>query len=325
MASVSDGLRLDIDLAKVDGQHLIGIKLDQSKCFDRIIPPITAALMLALGLPRGLVNMFTMMYQGLKKHLSYRNWIAHIPVTNANGVAQGCSLSLWPLTCTCTCGLASLTDFNTSPVVCLSTTHTCGFLLFTRICCSKPSAPLSCGASWSVNISIMAKVFCGGLRPLLGPSLNRPFLSCRCHLNLTCLGPKFTPLKEMRFCSILPNAVKSSQTLRTLPICLCHEKSRPICSEQKCSRRFPLPLKSPRSPSVCLNGFRMNLFLCIGATGLIGDPRCWFLPSCLSRTALNLCASGHIIAFEFSAMYSFSPGADSALPPYSCISLVLQT
>ena len=94
MASVSDGLRLDIDLAKVDGQHLIGIKLDQSKCFDRIIPPITAALMLALGLPRGLVNMFTMMYQGLKKHLSYRNWTAHTPVTNANGVAQGCSLSL---------------------------------------------------------------------------------------------------------------------------------------------------------------------------------------------------------------------------------------
>ena len=94
MAAVSDGIRLDIDSAKVDGAHLVGIKLDQSKCFDRIVPSITAALMLALGLPKGLVNMFTMMYNGLKKHLSYRNWIAKTPVTNANGVAQGCSLSL---------------------------------------------------------------------------------------------------------------------------------------------------------------------------------------------------------------------------------------
>ena len=94
MAAVSDGLRLDIDAAKVDDQPLTGIKLDQSKCFDRIVPPITAALMLALGLPKGVVNMFSMMYRGLKKHLSYRNWISHVPVTNANGVAQGCSLSL---------------------------------------------------------------------------------------------------------------------------------------------------------------------------------------------------------------------------------------
>ena len=67
MAAVSDGIRLDIDSAKVDGAHLVGIKLDQSKCFDRIVPSITAALMLALGLPKGLVNMFTMMYNGLKK------------------------------------------------------------------------------------------------------------------------------------------------------------------------------------------------------------------------------------------------------------------
>lgn len=76
MASVSDGLRLDMDLAKVDDQHLIGIKLDQSKCFDRIIPAITAALMLALGLPKGVVNMFSMMYRGLKKHLSYLDGLA---------------------------------------------------------------------------------------------------------------------------------------------------------------------------------------------------------------------------------------------------------
>ena len=38
MASVSVGIRLDIDQAMCDQTDLVGIKLDQSKCFDRIVP-----------------------------------------------------------------------------------------------------------------------------------------------------------------------------------------------------------------------------------------------------------------------------------------------
>lgn len=76
MSSVSNGLRLDIDTARATSNHLVGIKLDQSKCFDRIIPTIAAVFMLALGVPQGVVNVFLMMYRGLTKHLSYRGWIS---------------------------------------------------------------------------------------------------------------------------------------------------------------------------------------------------------------------------------------------------------
>ena len=94
MTSISNGLRLDIDTAQASNQHLIGIKLDQSKCFDRLVPAIAGAFMLALGIPKGIVNVFLLMYKGLHKHLSYRGWISKQSVTNANGVAQGCSFSL---------------------------------------------------------------------------------------------------------------------------------------------------------------------------------------------------------------------------------------
>ena len=94
MTSISNGLRLDIDSAQISNEHLIGIKLDQSKCFDRLVPSIAGAFMLALGVPKGIVNVFILIYRGLRKHLSYRGWISKQSVTNANGVAQGCSFSL---------------------------------------------------------------------------------------------------------------------------------------------------------------------------------------------------------------------------------------
>lgn len=94
MSDVSVGLRLEIDEAQASNNPLVGIKLDQSKCFDRIVPDFAAALFLALGLPKGLVNAFVKMYASLKRHLSYRGWISSTATTAANGVAQGCSLSL---------------------------------------------------------------------------------------------------------------------------------------------------------------------------------------------------------------------------------------
>lgn len=38
--------------------------------------------------------MFLKLYQGLKKHLSFRGWTSSQPTTAANGIAQGCSFSL---------------------------------------------------------------------------------------------------------------------------------------------------------------------------------------------------------------------------------------
>lgn len=87
-------MRVDLDCAFLDHSPIIGLKLDKAKAFDRIVPEYAAALFLAFGLPKTLVNFFLKMYKGLRRHLSYRNWRSPHATTPANGVAQGCSLSL---------------------------------------------------------------------------------------------------------------------------------------------------------------------------------------------------------------------------------------
>ena len=94
MSSVHTTLRLDLDTAKSHGNTLVGLKLDKSKCFDRIIPSIAGALMMAFGAPRGVVHFFIQMYTNLKRHLALRGWISPLATTASNGVAQGCSFSL---------------------------------------------------------------------------------------------------------------------------------------------------------------------------------------------------------------------------------------
>ena len=63
MSAVHTQLRLDLDTAKDDSEVLVGLKLDKSKCFDRLIPAVAGVLMLAFGLPRGVVHFFLQIYQ----------------------------------------------------------------------------------------------------------------------------------------------------------------------------------------------------------------------------------------------------------------------
>lgn len=44
-------IRLEIDHAKSAGSHTLGVKLDKSKCFDRLIPAVTAAHILYRHVP----------------------------------------------------------------------------------------------------------------------------------------------------------------------------------------------------------------------------------------------------------------------------------
>ena len=94
MSTLYNDLRLHIDCAKLDNVPLVGIKLDKAKAFDRIVPAFAGVLFLAFGLPQALVNVFLKIYQGLHRHLSFRRWISPVATHPANGVAQGCSLSL---------------------------------------------------------------------------------------------------------------------------------------------------------------------------------------------------------------------------------------
>ena len=94
MASIPLELQLQLDEARQNNTSVLGLKLDKSKCFDRIIPSFAAALMLSFGVPKAIVRVFTKMYASLHRHLAYKSWIAPKPTHAPNGVAQGCSLSL---------------------------------------------------------------------------------------------------------------------------------------------------------------------------------------------------------------------------------------
>ena len=94
MSEVHTGLQLSLDQAKQNGDSLIGVKLDKSKCFDRIIPTYAGALMLSFGVPKQVINIFLKIYAKLQRFLSYKSWTSPKPTHAPNGVAQGCSLSL---------------------------------------------------------------------------------------------------------------------------------------------------------------------------------------------------------------------------------------
>ena len=94
MSDIPIGLQIQVDNAKCHNEHFVGLKLDKSKCFDRLIPSVTAALFAALGIPPSLNNFFMQLYCNLKRFMTYKTWIAQKYTTCANGLVQGCSMSL---------------------------------------------------------------------------------------------------------------------------------------------------------------------------------------------------------------------------------------
>lgn len=70
MTAVHTELRLDIDHANECGDAIVGINLDKSKCFDRLVPQQIAVLFIAFGLPCGLTRAFLTIYRNLKCHLA---------------------------------------------------------------------------------------------------------------------------------------------------------------------------------------------------------------------------------------------------------------
>lgn len=94
MSDISTGLQIQVDEAKRTNEHIVGLKLDKAKCFDRLIPSVTSALFAALGIPISVITFFLQMYSNLKRYMTYKTWIAENYTTCANGLVQGCSLSL---------------------------------------------------------------------------------------------------------------------------------------------------------------------------------------------------------------------------------------
>ena len=94
MTEVHMTIQLEIDHAHSFGGSFAAVKLDKSKCFDRLMPKLCAALMLALGLPSCLVRGFLALYTRMTRFLSLKQWTREKAISTPNGVVQGCSLSL---------------------------------------------------------------------------------------------------------------------------------------------------------------------------------------------------------------------------------------
>lgn len=94
LSDIPTNLRLCINTSKQSKCPLVGIKLDKSKCFDRIVYPIAASLLLGFGCPKKVVSFFVGIYSTLSRFLCYKQWCSDRPTTCANGVVQGCSFSL---------------------------------------------------------------------------------------------------------------------------------------------------------------------------------------------------------------------------------------
>ena len=94
MTSIHTHLQIQIDEAIHQRAPLIGVKLDKAKCFDRVLPILVVALLLAFGFPPHFANFMARMYEGIHRHMSYKGWMTPVATTTANGMPQGCSLSL---------------------------------------------------------------------------------------------------------------------------------------------------------------------------------------------------------------------------------------
>lgn len=94
MAQIAGEIQISLDNSRVQNCPIIGAKLDKSKAFDRLIPSVSGMLMLALGIPSTIVVFFLSMYQSMTRYTSYLQWTGATACTQANGLVQGCSMSL---------------------------------------------------------------------------------------------------------------------------------------------------------------------------------------------------------------------------------------
>ena len=92
-------LSLEVDKAVTSNEPIIGIKLDKAKSFDRLVPAISSMLMIALGVPLTVTRVFQQMYDKMARFTTLGKWTSPGPIFTANGLVQGCSISILALNC----------------------------------------------------------------------------------------------------------------------------------------------------------------------------------------------------------------------------------
>ena len=88
-SDISHHLAIRSESAIAHGKSLIGIKIDRSKCFDRIIPALIAAIGEKLGLDKKYLHVWQQLYHDFQRFLSYDQFILPDSLKSHNGIAQG--------------------------------------------------------------------------------------------------------------------------------------------------------------------------------------------------------------------------------------------
>ena len=88
-SDISHNLAITNELAIANGEGRIGIKLDRSKCFDRIIPDLIRQIGERLGLDKGFLRAWTSVYSDFKRYITYGSFISPNSLHSNNGIAQG--------------------------------------------------------------------------------------------------------------------------------------------------------------------------------------------------------------------------------------------
>ena len=88
-ADIYHRIGLQAEQAAVGRDPLVGIKLDRSKCFDRIVPHVVEALAIKLGCDKRVFVVWRQLYMSFERYLCLKSLIHPSPLANQNGVAQG--------------------------------------------------------------------------------------------------------------------------------------------------------------------------------------------------------------------------------------------
>lgn len=87
-------IAIQCEQSLVERTASIGLKLDRSKCFDRVLPLHIQAFGEALGMDRRFFVTWLQLYSDFKRYLSFGQFIHDTELSNCNGVAQGDSASV---------------------------------------------------------------------------------------------------------------------------------------------------------------------------------------------------------------------------------------
>ena len=93
-SDIAHNIAVRTELALATNDPVVGVKIDRSKCFDRIAVNIIECIARRLGVPERFLRVWTQIYKKFQRFLTLGQYIDCEPLASSNGVAQGDSASV---------------------------------------------------------------------------------------------------------------------------------------------------------------------------------------------------------------------------------------